>query len=636
MHRKQIPPPVRREQPAPLVAQGPGLAPSGAWQRLAQDEHTEPPPAAGLHSFSNMSVFPPSRSEPGSIRGDGPEVVARGLRGSGSPLPHLQQLQESFGPYDLSSLQLHRGEGARDAADALSARAFTHGEHIVAPQDLSLRDTAHEVAHAIQQRQPGLVPERISAPSDAGERHADAVADRVVQGRSAVDLLSAVAPLGLHAPATAPPGALQRRVDSKTAAQRIAAAIRTLDNYVQQPGKQGLQAPWRLAKQSLQSWQESADRTDEVARVGVAMHLGRAGTAEERELRRAIILLRTALLRNETEQAHTEVVALDTDALDGVLTAVLDQAGNPVSWKTMHYTEREFYGRWHDAWLEERTKADPIDKVRQTANSAFWNKRKKQGALSSDEDQQRKDMINEAVSKHPELTAARQQKLDVMDQRNQELENFRQERRQKPRVIFQPSKEDDGPIRGNIEHLRFPVVNAHSHKRELTQLAAGGELFVVGHGNFGLGVGTHSDHVDAEALLNQLVEAGLPKTPTAPVELFIWACWGAVRTQEWNPADGFRQPYAQRLASQMASRGFTNYNIIGFAGSMVQGDVYQQVIEEQGDEKNNEPVDPAVFHSVYAVRSGRYDRTYGEDWEATISRPAPEKEIYQVRRRGRR
>ena len=57
-----------------------------------------------------------------------------------------------------------------------------------------LRTAAHEAAHVVQQRGGVQLSAGVGKTGDVYERHADAVADRVVQGRSAEDLLSAAAP----------------------------------------------------------------------------------------------------------------------------------------------------------------------------------------------------------------------------------------------------------------------------------------------------------------------------------------------------------------------------------------------------------------------------------------------------------
>ncbi|MCA9683118.1 MAG: hypothetical protein KC457_13040, partial [Myxococcales bacterium] len=68
-------------------------------------------------------------------------------------------------------------------------RAYTaEGQVVFAEQRPSLHVAAHEAAHALQQ-QAGRVPGGLGARGDGFERHADAVADAVVSGRSAEGIL---------------------------------------------------------------------------------------------------------------------------------------------------------------------------------------------------------------------------------------------------------------------------------------------------------------------------------------------------------------------------------------------------------------------------------------------------------------
>jgi hypothetical protein len=114
----------------------------------------------------------------------------------GEPLPHLAQLQRAFAPHDLSAVRAHVGPAASERAQLLHACAFTTGGQVVFDGPPSLRTAAHEAAHIVQQR-TGVQSGERGRRGDLWERHADAVADRVVYGRSAAELLAA-------APARAP------------------------------------------------------------------------------------------------------------------------------------------------------------------------------------------------------------------------------------------------------------------------------------------------------------------------------------------------------------------------------------------------------------------------------------------------
>lgn len=95
----------------------------------------------------------------------------------------------AFGRYDISSVRAHTGEKARQANEAIGAHAYASGNDIAFGSTPSLHTVAHEAAHIIQQRSGVNLRDGIGAAGDAYERHADEVADRVVRGESAEELL---------------------------------------------------------------------------------------------------------------------------------------------------------------------------------------------------------------------------------------------------------------------------------------------------------------------------------------------------------------------------------------------------------------------------------------------------------------
>jgi Domain of unknown function (DUF4157) len=135
------------------------------------------------------------------------ELAAAGVAGSGGALPHLGQIQRSFGHHDVSGVQAHIGGPATEASDAMGATAYATGDRVAFAGAPDLHTAAHEAAHVVQQRAGVSLPGGVGQAGDAYEQHADAVADRVVRGESATDLLDQGASSGA-APA-AP--AVQRR-----------------------------------------------------------------------------------------------------------------------------------------------------------------------------------------------------------------------------------------------------------------------------------------------------------------------------------------------------------------------------------------------------------------------------------------
>lgn len=598
---------------------------SGAWQRLADGSAApaETPGQAGLHPFSNIPILPPSGA-PASPRA-GSEVLNRGMQGSGAPLSHLQRIQQSFGPFDLSSLRVHSGAAAKSAAESISAQAFTHGEHIVSPEPMDLRVEAHEAAHAIQQRQPGLVPAGISSPADAGERHADAVAERVMHGRSAVDLLTQVAPLGTHASTGAPGPSVQCRRPPKTSAGRLSDTLSFIEKYVQDSKDQQLKTNWQQVKQRLQTWQEDDNKQHERQRIGTHMHVGSGGTEQQRAIRRTLILLRSAILRNESDKAQTDVGRIGADQLGTELASTIQASANYAPLVTKRYEEEKLFNPWAAA-DRERTDAESASNRKWAALRGIYQQ--EHGYIGTKEKEEAFQLYaRDAASEEKEKlrqTKARANELAAP------LNAYREERKQRAQLIYQPSREADGPMKGNIEYLNYKLITVGGSG--LAALQPGGELYVVSHGNFGVGVGTHTDHKDAPRLLSDMERAGLPRSPDTPVELYIWACWGAVNTETRSfGRTSNRKPFAQRLASAMAGRNYNNYNIIGFAGSVSKSQVHQTVTVQNGHETESDEVTPSQFHSIYSVRNRDYHRTQGEDWVANVSN-TDTSEIYKVKR----
>jgi hypothetical protein len=138
----------------------------------------------------SQRVPPRGDKEPG--RGPQEDIhatAAAGLRGSGATIPHAARIQQSFGHHDVSGIRAHTGGAARDANAAMGSLGYASGDHVAFAGAPSLHTAAHEAAHFIQQRAGVQLKGGVGQVGDAYERHADAVADRVVQGRSAEDLL---------------------------------------------------------------------------------------------------------------------------------------------------------------------------------------------------------------------------------------------------------------------------------------------------------------------------------------------------------------------------------------------------------------------------------------------------------------
>jgi len=134
-----------------------------------------------------LSALSPFRdgSAPGAV-----DAAAQGLAGQGGPLPHQAAIQRSFGRHDVSGIDAHVGGAAADASQRLGARGYAMDNAVGFAEQPDLHTAAHEAAHVIQQRSGTVqLAGGMGRVGDEHERHADAVADAVVAGKSAEGLL---------------------------------------------------------------------------------------------------------------------------------------------------------------------------------------------------------------------------------------------------------------------------------------------------------------------------------------------------------------------------------------------------------------------------------------------------------------
>ena len=115
-------------------------------------------------------------------------LAAQGISSAASPLPHLDQIQRSFGQSDVSGVEAHVGGPAEQASQAMGAEAYATGNHVAFRQAPDLHTAAHEAAHVVQQRAGVQLSGGVGEAGDRYEQHADQVADLVVQGKSAEHL----------------------------------------------------------------------------------------------------------------------------------------------------------------------------------------------------------------------------------------------------------------------------------------------------------------------------------------------------------------------------------------------------------------------------------------------------------------
>lgn len=153
-----------------------------------------PTTAATTRADASAEVDPLGLAAAGQAR-ELMSAAEAGVAGSGQALPHGDVIQQAFGHHDLGGVSAHVGGSAALAAQTLGAQAYATGQALAFAEPPDLHTAAHEAAHAVQQRSGGgaQVAARggFGRPGDSHEQHADAVADAVVDKRSAEALLDA-------------------------------------------------------------------------------------------------------------------------------------------------------------------------------------------------------------------------------------------------------------------------------------------------------------------------------------------------------------------------------------------------------------------------------------------------------------
>ncbi|MFO0749303.1 MAG: DUF4157 domain-containing protein [Myxococcota bacterium] len=167
--------------------------PSAAGGALAGGAHVQMMRAlAGGGIDVQLKALAPAEQDPGAVQ----QAAAEGVASGGGALPHGDKIQKAFGRHDVSHVRAHTGPAAAAASRAIGAEAYATGDRVAFGGEPDLHTAAHEAAHVIQQKQGVSLKGGVGASGDVYERQADAVADRVVQGKSAEDLLGAPAASG--------------------------------------------------------------------------------------------------------------------------------------------------------------------------------------------------------------------------------------------------------------------------------------------------------------------------------------------------------------------------------------------------------------------------------------------------------
>lgn len=162
-------------------APGPGGGAPGAPPRggAPDGQRRAAPPEALSDVFSHWSEAQPGRRQAGA--------------GASLPTSIQARFERSLGT-DLGGVRLHTDAAADRSAQALQARAFTHGQDVYFgagqydPASAEGQELlAHEVAHTVQQRGAPAVQHKleVSQPGDALEQEADQAAESMMTGRPA-------------------------------------------------------------------------------------------------------------------------------------------------------------------------------------------------------------------------------------------------------------------------------------------------------------------------------------------------------------------------------------------------------------------------------------------------------------------
>lgn len=195
---------------APWIADGGRGAPSSRATTSNEaigdpfDFNFGPPIGGGSGAHAVQAKGDPAGLDPERVHA----AAQHATSGSGGVLPYHEQIQRSFGKHDVSGVRAHTDDRAAEGARAMGAEAFADGEQVAFGGAPSLHTAAHEAAHVVQQRGGVQLKGGVGEAGDRYEQHANAVADLVVQGRSAESLLDQ------HAGAGGARGGAVQRLDT--------------------------------------------------------------------------------------------------------------------------------------------------------------------------------------------------------------------------------------------------------------------------------------------------------------------------------------------------------------------------------------------------------------------------------------
>jgi len=165
---------LARGTSAPIAAKAPAVAPKASPAPVAKPMIA--PVRTPVQRKSSNHSAPSANVQ---------SVASTGVASAGAALPFASVIQRAFGHHDLSNVRVQIGGAAAKASVQLGAKAYATGSLIAFAEEPDLHTAAHEAAHIIQQRHGVSLAGGVDdGPADSYERHADAVADAVVAGKS--------------------------------------------------------------------------------------------------------------------------------------------------------------------------------------------------------------------------------------------------------------------------------------------------------------------------------------------------------------------------------------------------------------------------------------------------------------------
>ncbi|MEV6167968.1 DUF4157 domain-containing protein [Streptomyces sp. NPDC051954] len=201
------------------------------------------------------------------------------LGSPGRPIqPALRTEMEARLGESFHDVKLHTGPRAEASADAVGARAYTSGSHVVLGRSAADKHTiAHELTHVIQQRRGPVAGTdngqglQVSDPGDRFEREAEANARRVMAGPTPTH----TADPG-HPAAVAEPTAVQRVVlvsGAEVADPARLVADADLDHLLTDTGRLVLSLAPRLGADAPLQAKDAEDLVIEVERIASMIDL---------------------------------------------------------------------------------------------------------------------------------------------------------------------------------------------------------------------------------------------------------------------------------------------------------------------------------------------------------------------------